>query len=187
MHGNHINKEIDIAKSTGPKSSAGKEISSLNAFKHGLTSRNWLDEKQAAYFEAILVSLTREYQPQTPTEVLMIERVAVTMTKSKRLNDIEDAQYQLAKELVAQRLRSPISPTNHDLLRPVHGEITHNQEITKLQQDASLPRLEVMNIINRQQNALSRQLSKELSELITVINLRKNQAPKPSTTIVVSD
>jgi hypothetical protein len=164
-----------MTKSTGPKSQAGKNISSLNAFKHGLSSRHWLNEKQAVYYEMILISLTHEYQPQTPTEVLMIERVAVTMTKAKRLTDIEDAQYQLAKELVAQKLKGPISAHRDDILRPIQGNAERNGEILNLQQDASLPSIEVMNLINRQQNALSRQLSKELSELITVINLRNSR------------
>ena len=169
-----------MAKSLGPKSQAGKDISSLNAFKHGLSSRHWLDEKQAAYYETILISLTREYQPQTPTEILMIERVSITMTKAKRLTDIEDAQYQLAKELVAQKLKGHIGQHRDDILRPVQGDAERNREILKLQQDASLPSVEVMNLINRQQNAFSRQLSKELSELITVIELRKISRPKQS-------
>ena len=162
-------------KTPGPKSEAGKAIASINAFKHGLTSQKWLDGEHEDYFKKILGSLTDEYLPQTPTEILMVERVAVTMTKAKRLNGIEDAQYQLAKELVAQRLKGGIPMHVHDILRPIAGDSTQNQANLKLLQDASMPSLEVMNIINRQQNSLSRQLSKELSELITVINLRKNR------------
>jgi hypothetical protein len=169
-----------MAKSSGSKSQAGIKVSSLNAFKHGLTSRQWLDEKQAVYFETILASLTQEYRPQTPTEVLMIERVAATMTKTKRLSDIEDAQYQLAKELVAQALNGLVPLHRSDILRPVQGDAGRNREILKIQQDASLPSIEVMNLINRQQNALSRQLSKELSELITVVNLRKTKVINPA-------
>jgi len=162
-------------KTPGPKSEAGKAIASINAFKHGLTSQKWLDGEHEDYFKTILGSLTDEYLPQTPTEILMVERVAVTMTKARRLNSIEDAQYQLAKELMAQRLKGGIPMHVHDVLRPTLGDLAQNQAILKLQQDASMPTLEVMNIINRQQNSLSRQLSKELSELITIINLRKNQ------------
>lgn len=162
-------------KTPGPKSEAGKAITSINAFKHGLTSQKWLDAKHEDYFKKILGSLTDEYLPQTPTEILMVERVAVTMTKARRLNGIEDAQYQLAKELVAQRLKGGIPMHVHDILRPIAGDSAQNQANLTLQQDASMPSLEVMNIINRQQNSLSRQLSKELSELITVINLRKNR------------
>jgi hypothetical protein len=162
-------------KTSGPKSTAGKAIASVNAFKHGLTSQKWLDGEHEDYFKKILGSLTDEYLPQTPTEILMVERVAVTMTKARRLNTIEDAQYQLAKALVAQRLRDGIPRHMHDVLRPIDGDSVQNQAALKLQQDASMPTLEAMNIINRQQNSLSRQLSKELSELITIINLRKNQ------------
>ena len=161
--------------SSRPRSQAGKEISSINAFKHGLTSQKWISPELGKYFQKIIERLTDEYLPQTPTEILMLERVAITMTKVKRLNDIEDAQHQLARELVAQKLKGTISPYIETLLRPVSGDAARNQEILKLQQDASLPSLEVMNIVNRQQNSLSRQLSKELSELITVINLRKNR------------
>ena len=103
----------------------------------------------------------------------MIERVSVTMTKARRLTDIEDAQYQLAKELVAQKLKGVVPIHRDDILRPVQGDVERNREILKLQQDACMPNVETMNLINRQQNALSRQLSKELSELITVIGMRK--------------
>jgi hypothetical protein len=165
---------MSSTRSTGPKSQAGKLISSINAFKHGLTAQKWLGPEQQKYFEQIVKSLTAEYLPHTPTEIIMIERVAITLTKSKRLNDIEDAQYKLAKELVTQKLNGHISPQINTILRLVQGDVAQNQMKLKLQQDASLPALETMNIIHRQQNTLSRQLSKELSELITVIKLRKN-------------
>lgn len=162
-------------KTPGPKSEAGKAIASINAFKHGLTSQKWLDGEHEDYFKKILGSLTDEYLPQTPTEILMVERVAVTMTKARRLNSIEDAQYQLAKELVAQRLKGGIPMHEHNFLRPDANNTKWNEAVLNLHQNASMPSLEVMNIINRQQNSLSRQLPKELSELITIINLRKNQ------------
>lgn len=161
-------------QSTGPKSAAGKEASSMNATKHGLTSQKWLSPELSQFFQKTLSRLMDEYLPQTPTELLMLERVATTMTKAKRLNDLEDAQYQLARELVIQDYSLPTSMRRGGLLKLVANDGARNQEILKLQQDASMPSLEVMNIINRQQNSLSRQLSKELSELITVINLRKN-------------
>jgi len=161
-------------KSTGPKSLAGKEIASINAFKHGLTAQKWISPELGKYFEQVLKALTDEYLPQTPTEILLVERVATTMTKAKRLTNIEDAQFQLARRLVAQDIDGGVAPHRKDMLRLTRENATINQEIIKLHQDASMPSIEVMNIINRQQNSLSRQLSKELSELITIIGLRKN-------------
>jgi hypothetical protein len=165
---------MSSSKSTGPKSQTGKEIASMNAFKHGLTAQKWMSPELGRYFDQVLRALNQEYFPKTPTEILMVERVATTMTKIKRLNSIEDAQHQLAKELVKQRLGGIISPNEMKLLRPVPNDVVGNEEKLLLQQEASMPSLEIMNLINRQQNSLSRQLSKELSELITIIERRKN-------------
>ena len=154
---------------------AGKEISSINAFKHGLSAQKWISPELGKYFEQILKALTHEYLPQTPTEILLVERIATTMTKAKRLNNIEDAQFQLARRIVAQDLAEGIAPHRKDMLRLTRENATINQEIIKLHEDASMPRIEVMNLINRQQNSLSRQLSKELSELIIVVERRKNE------------
>jgi hypothetical protein len=59
--------------SSGPRSQAGKEISSINAFKHGLTSQKWISPELGKYFQKIIERLTDEYLPQTPTEILMLE------------------------------------------------------------------------------------------------------------------
>jgi hypothetical protein len=155
---------------------AGKELVSVNAFKHGLTAQKWISPELKQYFEQVHKSLTYEYLPQTPTEILLVERVATTITKIRRLNNIEDAQYQLAKELVTQRMGGYISTNEMKVLRPIANDTAGNQEKLRLQQEASMPGLEVMNLVNRQQNSLSRQLSKELSELITIIGLRKKSA-----------
>lgn len=161
-------------QSTGPKSAAGKEVSSMNATKHGLSAQKWLTPELSQYYKGVLGSLMDEYLPQTPTEVLMIERVATTITKAKRLNDLENAQYELARELVMEEYNKPSIMRRSGILKLGTDNIEKNQELIRLQLGASMPSLEVMNIINRQQNSLSRQLSKELSELITVINLNKN-------------
>ena len=170
-------------KSSGPKSMTGKEISSINAFKHGLSAQKWISLELGKYFEQILKALTHEYLPQTPTEILLVERIATTMTKAKRLTNIEDAQYELAKELVAQKLGEPGAHFAQDVLKPSRDN-SRNQAIIELQQDASMPRAEIMNLINRQQNALSRQLSKEFLELISVVERRKNRVVDDEAVIV---
>jgi len=166
------------AKPPGPRSIAGKEISSINAFKHGLTAQKWTSPELGEYFEKVLRSITKEYLPQTPTEILLVERVATTITKIRRLNNIEDAQYQLARQLIAQKLQDPGAHYDPTLLKNTQSNSARNLEIVELHQAASMPSLNIMNLVNRQQNSLSRQLSKELSELITVVGLRKTDAIK---------
>jgi len=160
-------------KSSGPRSLTGKEIASMNAFKHGLSAQKWISPELDDYFHQILKGLSNEYLPQTPTEILLVERVANTITKIRRLNIIEDAQYQLAKEKVIehQQFTSFVSPS---MRRLTDGEAPRDADLRKLEQVASMPNAEVMSIINRQQNSLSRQVSKEISELISLIERRKN-------------
>jgi hypothetical protein len=63
--------------STGPKSAEGKQKICFNAFRHGLTGTFRLleDEAQEA-FDQLRAGLLAEHQPQTPTEILLVESMA---------------------------------------------------------------------------------------------------------------
>lgn len=75
-------------KSTGPKSAAGKAKSSMNALSHGLTSTRVMpDEVQMV--EEFAKELTDFYKPESPLEVLQIQRIAFCRAKLARLIDIE--------------------------------------------------------------------------------------------------
>ena len=63
--------------STGPKTEAGKAISSLNNFRHGLTGKFMiLDWEDGAEFDELAQNLREEHQPATPTETLLVEDMA---------------------------------------------------------------------------------------------------------------
>ena len=83
--------------STGPKSKAGKSRSSRNAIKHGLTAKNWLDEAEQEQYQSLLTAFREEYQPQTATEEMLVERVANLATRSSRFHRVEDGLFQLAR------------------------------------------------------------------------------------------
>ena len=76
--------------------------------------------------------------------------VSASIGQSTRITSDPDADYKLAKELVTQKLNGHISPQINTILRLVQGDVAQNQMKLKLQQDASLPALETMNIIHRQ-------------------------------------
>jgi hypothetical protein len=63
--------------STGPKTETGKAASSQNSWKHGLFGvfRVLNTESQLAY-QDLLQSLQSEYNPATPTEAILVERMA---------------------------------------------------------------------------------------------------------------
>lgn len=88
-----------MSKSTGPISSKGKKIASQNAMKHGLTSvdPSTLPQSEQQEFQLALEALQNEYEPQTATEMIMVERVAMLFQKMKRLQRIENTLFEVAK------------------------------------------------------------------------------------------
>jgi hypothetical protein len=63
--------------STGPKSEAGKVVSSHNSFRHGLAGKFMvLDWESREEFNDLLDNLRAEHQPATPTEILLVESMA---------------------------------------------------------------------------------------------------------------
>ena len=85
--------------STGPKSAAGKAKSSMNAVSHGLTSTRVMpDEVQMV--EEFAKELTAFYKPESPLEVLQIQRIAFCRAKLARLVDIEWANRKLMRNKI---------------------------------------------------------------------------------------
>jgi hypothetical protein len=63
--------------STGPKTETGKAASSQNSWKHGLFGAfRVLDAESQIQYQDLLQSLQFEYNPATPTEAILVERLA---------------------------------------------------------------------------------------------------------------
>jgi hypothetical protein len=64
--------------STGAQTDAGKEASKMNNFRHGLTGHAFilLDFESAEEFDELKAALTEEHNPQTPTEQILVEKMA---------------------------------------------------------------------------------------------------------------
>jgi hypothetical protein len=79
-------------RSTGPRTAAGKQRSSLNALRHGLTAASAVlpAEDQAAY-DAHRRGFFDEYQPATPTEAQLVQELADTAWRLNRVPLLEAA------------------------------------------------------------------------------------------------
>jgi hypothetical protein len=63
--------------STGPKTDEGKQAVSQNNFRHGLAGTfQFLRWEQPAAFDHLVAALNTEHNPQTPTEHILVERMA---------------------------------------------------------------------------------------------------------------
>jgi hypothetical protein len=89
----------NASKSTGPKTSNGKAIVSANATKHAILSdRILLDGEKPAEFRNLLEELNVALAPVGIVEVTLVERVAVSMWRQRRLVRAETAALALATQ-----------------------------------------------------------------------------------------
>jgi hypothetical protein len=86
-------------KSTGPKTVAGKAKASMNALSHGLTSTRVMPD-EIRMVEEFTQELIAYYKPDSPLEVLQIQRIAFCRAKLARLIDIEWANRELTRKKI---------------------------------------------------------------------------------------
>lgn len=142
---------------TGPKTIAGKIASSRNATKTGLHVSGWIDASEESEYEALFHNLRIEYNAQTTTLLLQIERMATTMVKMRRLQKIEAALFQKARGLAEIRAQERQSIP---ALASKHPE--HSLMIAQL---AAIPDMDRLATLQRYQTSLDRQLSKIIGEI----------------------
>jgi hypothetical protein len=90
----HANRR-NALRSTGPKTPAGKAVSSRNALKHGLRARAALlpgEDKHA--FERLFKAFRAHYRPLDRLQEILVEQMAVAYWKLSRLARIESHLYQ---------------------------------------------------------------------------------------------
>ncbi len=77
-------------RSTGPRTAAGKQRSSMNALTHGLTSRSpVLPSEDPAAYQHHCRQFFDEYQPATPTESQLTQELADTAWRLNRIPHLE--------------------------------------------------------------------------------------------------
>ena len=78
-------------RSTGPRTPEGKARSSMNNLRHGLTGTFYvLADESPAKFEDLLTTLIEEHAPVTPTELILVEKMAEHLWLSRRAQRMQD-------------------------------------------------------------------------------------------------
>jgi hypothetical protein len=83
-------RRANALKSTGPRSSQGKEVARLNAIKHGFFSCDVVNllldgPARVEEFTTILDALLEEYDPQSARERILVDEVAACCWRIRRL------------------------------------------------------------------------------------------------------
>lgn len=128
-------------KSMGPRTSAGKAISSRNAIKHGLLSRDVLaPNEDAGAFEALRDGVVKELSPDGKLEEVLAERIAAGFWRLERLSRVEADLFLddiLSSELNAASAKAASYENTRslfDLPSMTETTITDEEEYEKAQQ-----------------------------------------------------
>lgn len=82
----------NAAKSTGPRTTEGKAVSSQNAGNHILLARaNILKSECSDRFEEFVESFHAEYNPKTPTQRALVDIMATARWRLLRMANFESA------------------------------------------------------------------------------------------------
>ena len=101
-----INK-ANAQKSTGPRTAAGKQRSSLNAWRHGLTGQTVVlpSEDQSAY-QRHSQSFLDEYRPKGATEIQLVQSLLDTAWQVNRAAAVETNLFALGITEMEDRIRA---------------------------------------------------------------------------------
>jgi hypothetical protein len=82
---------------TRPRTEAGKETSSRNNFRHGLTGHAFfmLEWENADHFDRLKQALRDEQQPATPTEEILVEKMAQHQWLSQHAESLQGIEMQM--------------------------------------------------------------------------------------------
>lgn len=84
------------SKGGGPKTDRGKVVSSGNSITHGLTAKRWLDDAEKELFEFTIQGLSKDFNPQTHIENLLISKLAECTVRLARIQSVESSMFNLA-------------------------------------------------------------------------------------------
>jgi hypothetical protein len=107
------------AKSRGPKTEAGRRKSAMNALTHGLyaASSIVLSQESPEQYQALLDAYTRQFQPDGPAELHLIEEMVAAKWRQRRLWAIETDL--LDDEIIQQAEKLDEDGTGYDAITPL--------------------------------------------------------------------
>src|SRR5579864_6559801 len=101
-----INKS-NAQKSTGPRTAAGKQRSSLNALRHGLTGQTIvLPSEDHSTYQRHSQSFLNEYRPQGATETQLVQSLLDTSWQLNRAAAVETNLFSLGISESENRIRA---------------------------------------------------------------------------------
>jgi hypothetical protein len=131
-------------KSTGPKTSNGKQQSRRNAMRHGLTAATVVTAiEDSQEFEQFAAAIRADYQPVSTVEHELVTRLASLLWRLRRSTLIETNLFQLQGRLVIeQKLGVPVgSETTSPGMEILYRLLRSPDTFVPSQTDSKMPKL----------------------------------------------
>jgi hypothetical protein len=137
--------------STGPKTSAGKAVSSLNAVKTGLTGRTvLLPSEDAVQYQAYVARFQKELQPVGERETELVQSLADTQWRLNRIPGLEFGLFAVGRKRYADLFEEETDEQIRTALLDAHILMTEAKHFKNL---------------HLQESRLRRQYRQDLQEL----------------------
>ena len=129
----HAANRANAAKSTGPRTPAGKARSSQNARTHGFTASTFTvarleDLQEVAHLKADLTAL---YQPVNSQEIFALDHMAIAQQTVLRAARLEAGLFTTCLDMALNDDETPITPMTPHLAG--NGDLSLDIEITRAQ------------------------------------------------------
>ena len=158
-----IRDEINRAnagKSTGPKTTEGKQRSAMNAFKHGLTGQSlMLQPNEMEAYNRLTVALLSDLKPKTEPECQLAQKIIDGHFRLNRLAGVENNMFNFG-------LIQHTTDTPHD----------DRVEVMVAQTRAWIEQSHAFDVLGRYETRLSRQLLKYTEEFERLQTVRRAEA-----------
>jgi hypothetical protein len=141
------------AKSHGPTTEEGRQKSSLNALKYGLTARTVvLSNENADEYTTLLESYVQKFQPADPVEMDLVVEMVNAKWRQRRLFLVESNLFEEQMENQKQQIEEDYETYN--------GSVEHACAFRALSESGSL------SMLSRAESRLERTYSRALRNLL---------------------
>lgn len=150
----------------GPSTTEGKLASSRNAAKDRIWA-SWLDEDEQAQCDALVIDFLAEYDGESATVRLLVERLANVTIKLRRVQRVEDSLFQKAR-IFQQYLAK--TPHGNSLAEKISHATDMRPDLAEewaveLNTAAAMPDSHRMTLLARYESSLERQMFRWLQAL----------------------
>ena len=117
---------LNALKSTGPRTTRGKQQSRQNAIRHGLTAETVITAfEDSAEYQEFERRIMADHQPHSATDRELVARLASLLWRLRRSAQIETGLFQMQGELYRNRV-----PRRRTVLPPPQWHDEHDSNVT---------------------------------------------------------